>query len=274
MRPSLKGLCELLVLTAMTFSLGACESLARYRETRSSQAPCDASKPVQVETANGAIVIRKGEVAEAEIRANLRTTSIERLAATRVIAETTPGGTLRIGVRWPGERQGDEGCDFDIVVPGAMGLTLQAQNGRISVSGLSGVATLSTSNGAISVEGQSGAVKARSSNGDITVREASDRVDAATSNGSITIDMAPAAIGPVIAETTNGSIRLRVSPKFSGKIEASTSNGEASLTGFGQGLSPKVISESRRSFIATFSDVGAPSCLTTSNGSVVLSPRN
>ena len=103
-------------------------------------------------------------------------------------------------------------CAVDVAVqlPPDLPVTVQAQNGRIAASGLTGQVTLETTNGAIETDGTVGQVDARTTNGDIRVTDAASKtVQATTTNGSVELTFTDAP-DVVDAGSTNGSVIVRV----------------------------------------------------------------
>jgi len=119
-------------------------------------------------------------------------------------------------------------CALSVTVqlPTALPSTVDGENGRITVSGLTGRLDLHTTNGTIDVLGSVGRVDLGTTNGDIRVAEsASAAVAATTTNGSVTLQF----VNPpdsVDAGSTNGSITVRVPVDgVTYRVTAQTTNG-------------------------------------------------
>jgi hypothetical protein len=244
---------------------------ADFRETRTTSVPHVSGSPLSVETANGAITVEAsapvpGSPSEVSIVAEIRATTAERLAATKVLADRDGGGRLSVRLEWPdGRREGSEGCSFSIRLPDANGVEAAASNGKVRVAGLAGGARLRTSNGAVVVSGHRGDVAVKTSNGSVEVAGATARTDVETSNGRIHVSLAEDGTGPALLQTSNGSIRLSVGAAFRGTIDADTSNGSVEVTGV---AGAQVDRRSRTSARVVVSGGDAASRLRTSNGSI------
>lgn len=284
------------ILTVCLSILGGCSMMQQVhleRETRSAQAAHVVDSPVVVRTGNGKVdVTAKSDATEVRITAELRAQTLDRLARTTVRAERNSQGALEIDVDWAdGQALNSEGCDFEIILPGARGLDIETSNGSVRVEGLAGNAALRTSNGrvtalrhdgdvdvrtsngAVEVEDAAGAVRVRTSNGSIDVSNAKSRVDADASNGRITIVMADEAAGPVVAETSNGKIALTVGRGFLGRLKMKTSNSRVSADGFVSRQGVKSVSVNKTDGEIEFAGAGEASSCTTRNGAIIVTPR-
>jgi hypothetical protein len=141
----------------------------------------------------------------------------------------TDGGVTE--VRGGCESQLFSRCAIDVTVqlPRALPVTVEGENGRIAVSGLTGRVDLTTTNGTIEADGTVGRADLRTTNGDIRVTDAvSKTVQAGTTNGSVELNFADAP-DAVDAGSTNGSIIVRVPVSgVSYLITAQTTNGSVS----------------------------------------------
>jgi DUF4097 and DUF4098 domain-containing protein YvlB len=258
---------------------------ARFKETRTVNVAHVAGSAVQVLADNGGIEIGTGDRQDVEIVADLRATTAERLAETRVVAERdTSSGRLNIQVQWPeGRKRNNEGCSFKITVPEANGVEARTSNGGVHVAGLSGNARLHSSNGAIEVQdqrgdvdcrtsngsitvaGAEGAIGARTSNGRIEIRNAKHAVKAQSSNGAVHIDLADGGTGPVDAESSNGRMTLNVGGSFAGELELRTSNGAIQVSDLPDA---KVVTAGKTHMMLRFGESPDRSRVTTSNGGI------
>lgn len=284
---------RLLLVAVLVFGasvvLPGCGLDARFRRTLSSTA-AETGGPIVVRSENGRIALSRDESRrDIGITAHVRAQTQERADAVAIEAAAQPDGTLLITTVWPEPgRRGGEGASLEVVVPDAVGLTLETSNGAIECSGAAGLARLRTSNGAIRVEGHEGAVKAETSNGavrlsnvagaieidtsnaSVTVDRARGPVRASSSNGKLNVELLPAAAGPVELDTSNGSITLRVGPGFRGSLSAGTSNGRVQVAErVAKGAAAVQVGKS--SATLTFGD-GARSTLATSNGTIAIEP--
>jgi len=273
-----------LLSTLAAALLTGCGAGFLHRETRQSQTPYLPDTPLRVVSSNGSISIRSGNQDLVLIRADIRATTPERLAAAEVTTQRLDDGTLVIGVAWPdGERKSSEGCDFLISLPGVSQVELRTTNGAIEVEGMSGQAVLTTSNGsiwavahngpvaaetrngAIRIDRPAGPVVARTSNGEVEVKDAAAGVDVETTNGAVSIALADDSPGPVRVRTSNGSVELRPGPAFRGELALGTSNGSLDI---GRLRGAEVLSISSRSGKLKIGEGGDPSSVQTSNGRI------
>lgn len=274
-----------LTLTLVALLCG-CYETAAYKETRTRTLAYTPDTAVRVATENGAIAIHQGDREDIEIVSHLRAVSDTRLKQTEVVAERADDGVLSVWVKWPDDkRRGNEGCSFEILLPGANGVDARTSNGNLDVSGLAGDAVLHTSNGAIDLSRHdgpataetsngavtlvniAGTIAAHTSNGRITVERAAGSVEARTSNGAIRIALSPACPGPVDLTTSNGSIDLGVGDAFSGTLELRTSNGSLQCEEL---PGAQLVSSSKDYLKLAFGEAGHASILKTSNGSIRL----
>jgi hypothetical protein len=141
---------------------------------------------------------------------------------------------------------------FVVYVPRRFDLDLEAHNGGLSVTGVSGRHELETHNGSLSLYEVGGDVRAQTQNGSLNVQLAGSRWDGAG----------------LTAETHNGSVRLAVPQNYAARIETGTVNGrintEIPITVSGQ--------ISRRMNFA-IGGGGPPIRATTTNGSVTITRR-
>lgn len=259
---------------------------AKFTATRSTEVDHVADKAVDVSTDNGEVKITKGGTDKVQVNAKVRATTQERLDATKVVASRGADGTLTIRVQWPNNKQNNnEGCDIEVVVPGATNVTAKTDNGSITVHGLNGAANLGTSNGSITVDSWTGDVNATTSNGSIEVTGVSGKIDASSSNGrvrakdvqgpvrtktsnaSVEVSLKPTSTGPVDIQTDNGSVQLHVGPAFVGKLHAQTSNGKVSVH---PSQAKPVGKPTRDEGTWQFGEGGAASEVETDNGSITV----
>lgn len=260
--------------------LTGCNGAPLFRATRTAQVAHAAGTPIRVVTDNGWVDISRAEVTDVQITAHLRAQTQERLDGASIAVVREADGQLSISVDWPGgHRRSNEGCDFDVKVPDARGVSVDTSNGRIKLAGLAGPAVLGTSNGAVEVAGQEGEVrahtsnghidlrgvkgdaKARTTNGGIDVEGVTGLADCTTSNGHISVSLDSASPGPVFATSSNGGIRVEVGPGFRGKVSMRTSNGKIRVSG----VESTGSDESRAVIIG---QGGEESILGTSNGGI------
>lgn len=279
---------------AITFVLSVGCSWNPYpykaEQERVLSAPYASASGLSVRTMNGQITI-ESDVSRPDIQitATIRAAgetpdeADSRVDLVDVVALRRDDGVLDVSVVFPGERRGNEGCHFHIVVPEASGVFAKSSNGKIKIRGLGGFADLDTSNGTIEVTDHTGDLKADTSNGRLVLTHVSGEVNASTSNGSITatgiegvsklktsnggISFAPAAgsSAPFDLGTSNGSITITLDAGFAGTINARTSN--ASITAGGDGAVLAITGDKRSKQIRV-NDGGTDSFARTSNGKI------
>ncbi|CAG0988781.1 hypothetical protein PHYC_02172 [Phycisphaerales bacterium] len=242
---------------------------AGYKASKPAQSVHVAGAPLDVQTENGSITVRKTDGDQVVIAAHISAISQERLDATKVTAQRSDDGTLTVRVEWPGgKREMNEGASIEILTPGAKGLNLRSSNGAIVVSGMSGHAALKSSNGSITVTEHAGHVVADTSNGSINLSEVAS-AHADTSNGAVTIRLAADAAGPIDADTSNGSIVLEVGDAFDASLDAKTSNAGVKCTATGA----TAVASGRNHGAFKFGN-GTHKCrLDSSNGSITIRSR-
>lgn len=144
------------------------------------------------------------------------------------------------------------GVSYEIWVPNASNLNLNANNGSISV------------------EGVQGEIRFKTQNGSVHLTEVGGDVDGSTANGSLTIDLAGNGWkgNGLRAETTNGSVRLNLPENFSAQVHASTVNGSLKVD-----LPVTVTGEIGKNMSFQLGGGGPLIEATTVNGSVRISKR-
>ena len=101
---------------------------------------------------------------------------------------------------------------YTVFVPRRFDLDLEAHNGGLAVSGVTGKLELGTTNGSVMLEEVGGDVRAHTQNGSLQVRLAGNRWDGSGLD----------------AETQNGSVRLAIPENYSAQLETGTVNGRVS----------------------------------------------
>lgn len=276
----------LAVLATLTSIAGCSTWSPLVKETRVLRAEHFDVMAIDVKTRNGKITVERADVPDVQITATLKALSEQRLQGARIVADHDDRGVLMVRVEWPdGKRLSREGCSFEILTPGAYGVSLDSSNGALTIRGLEGEAVLDTSNGAVRVADHVGDVRADSSNGAITL----ERIDGAvyadtsngrirvigvtgpvevdTSNGAVTIELAEHSRGPIFADTSNGAVSLVVHETFEGELVLDTNNGRISIDA---PSTVKHISSRRNHAVLRFSETGPKSVVSTSNGSITV----
>jgi len=132
------------------------------------------------------------------------------------------------GVRSEGpdtEREDDTGwsVSYVVYVPHRFDLDLQAHNGGLGVSAVSGELDLSTWNGSLAIREVSGDVRARTRNGSLNVELSGKAwdgagLDAETRNGAVHLSVPESYAASLEVGTVNGPIRTDIPVTVSGRI--------------------------------------------------------
>ena len=269
---------------AVALAVFACKEVRTQEESRSIGAPHVSASLLRVESANGAITVKREVRSDVHISATLRANSLERLHESQIVAERSGNGDLSIHVAWAeGKRRNNEGCDFEVLIPDVHGVDLLTANGALKIEGLAGKAELRSNNGRIEVQDHDGSLMATTSNGrvvaagvtgpieihtrngKIDVSDAPNSVKARTSNGAVSIGLTSESPGPVEVQTSNGAVSLNIGPAFSGELDLSTSNGSLDV----EDLPPaRLISSGKNHIRLAFGHSEHESTVSTSNGSI------
>jgi hypothetical protein len=166
----------------------------------------------------------------------------------RVIAD---GRSVRSeGPNTEGEDNTGWSVGYVVYVPHRFDLDLEAHNGGVGVTGVSGKLDLRTWNGSLSITDISGDVRARTQNGSLNVRLSGKGWDGAG----------------LEAETHNGSVRLSIPEQYSASLETGTVNGSI-RTDFPITVSGRI----SRELSVPLGGGGRPIHVRTTNGSVTIS---
>jgi Toastrack DUF4097 len=143
----------------------------------------------------------------------------------------------RIHATGPGGngRRGGWAVSFDVMVPFESDLSLDATNGGIAISGVTGDLDFHTTNGGIRLDRIGGDVRGRTTNGGINVEiETPDwpgrGLDLQTTNGAVTLEVPTEFKADLMASTVNGGIStdfpIAVQGRFnSRRLEAELNGG-------------------------------------------------
>ena len=202
---------------------------------------------------NGGISIKGWERNEVLVRSRIQTqapTQAEADQLAREVRVETAG--LSIHAEGPQPREDYQWyVSYEIFVPRRSDLSLQAHNGGISISDVSGRIDFKTLNGGVTLRRVGGAVRGSTTNGGVHVELAGVRWDGEELN----------------VKTTNGGVNIAMPNNYSAHLETSTMNGNVSsdfpmnvpLTE--RGRMPKDIS-------VDLGSGGSPIRVTTTNGGV------
>ena len=114
---------------------------------------------------------------------------------------------------------------YRINVPRRTDLDLNASNGGITISGVSGNLRFDTTNGGVRLADLGGRVNGRHANGGLTVDLSGDRwdgegIDVETSNGGVTLAIPDNYNAELEARTINGGLRIDFPITIQGELSA------------------------------------------------------
>ena len=202
---------------------------------------------------NGGISIKGWERNEVLVRSRIQTQAPTQAEADQLAKEVRVE-TAGLSIHAEGPQTRDDYqwyVSYEIFVPRRSDLSLQAHNGGISISDVSGRIDFKTLNGGVSLRRVGGTVRGSTTNGGVHVELAGTRWDGEELN----------------VKTTNGGVNIQMPNNYSAHLETSTVNGNVSsdfpmnvpLTE--RGRMPKDIS-------VDLGSGGSPIRVTTMNGGV------
>ena len=204
---------------------------------------------------NGGISIKGWERNEVLVRSRIQSQAPTQAEADQLAAQVRiETAALSIHAEGPQTREDYQWyVSYEIFVPRRSDLSLQAHNGGISISDVSGRIDFKTMNGGVSLRRVGGTVRGSTTNGGVHVELAGARWDGEELN----------------VKTTNGGVNIQMPNNYSAHLETSTVNGNVSsdfpmnvpLTE--RGRMPKDIS-------VDLGSGGSPIRVTTTNGGVRL----
>jgi hypothetical protein len=165
---------------------------------------------------NGSIRVFGGEGDAVRVTARLqaqgRSDASAKSLLDRVRIQSDGRGVRAEGPSMDGEDNESWSVSYTVLVPRRFDLDLEAHNGGIGVSGVTGKLELGTTNGSVMLEEVGGDVRAHTQNGSLQVRLAGNRWDGTGLD----------------ARTQNGSVRLAIPENYSAQLETGTVNGRVS----------------------------------------------
>jgi DUF4097 and DUF4098 domain-containing protein YvlB len=165
---------------------------------------------------NGGVSIKGWERNEILVRARIQTQAPTQAEADQLAREVRiETGGLNIHAEGPQPREDYEWyVSYEIFVPRRSDLSLQAYNGGISISDVSGKIDFKTTNGGVSLRRVGGAVRGSTTNGGVNVELAGSHWDGEA------LDVT----------TTNGGVNLTMPDDYSAHLETGTTNGNVSFS--------------------------------------------
>lgn len=163
---------------------------------------------------NGGISIKGWERADILVRAKIESHAPTQAEADS-LAQQIRIETAALNIHAEGPESRDDYqwyVSYEIFVPRRSDLSLQAHNGGIAISDVSGRIQFTTLNGGVSLKRVGGAVSGRTTNGGIHVELAGTRWEGEMLNVS----------------TTNGGVNVNMPDNYSAHLETGTVNGNVS----------------------------------------------
>jgi DUF4097 and DUF4098 domain-containing protein YvlB len=165
---------------------------------------------------NGGIQVHGWDRGDVVVRSRIQASAATDADARRLVAAVrieTAGGSIHAeGSDTSGSRE-SWNVSFDVRVPRNAMLTLNTNNGGISIDDFRGAAKFHARNGGLSLVNVGGDLRGETTNGGITVEVSGTHWDGSG------LDV----------ETHNGGIRLNLPKDFSAELEAGTTNGGVSI---------------------------------------------
>jgi DUF4097 and DUF4098 domain-containing protein YvlB len=188
---------------------------ARHCEIR--EATVSGANPLDVDAGhNGGIRVRGWDRGDIQIRTRIEAYAANDADARRLVSGVrvdTGGGRVRADGPETSGHDESWSVSFEISVPRTAMLTLNANNGGISIEDFHGTAKFHTRNGGLSLSNVGGDLRGETTNGGVNVSVAGDHWDGTG------LDV----------ETHNGGVTLNVPKGFSAELEAGTTNGRISI---------------------------------------------
>jgi len=163
---------------------------------------------------NGGISIKGWERNEVLVRSRIQTQAPTQAEADQLAKEVRVE-TAGLSIHAEGPQTRDDYqwyVSYEIFVPRRSDLSLQAHNGGISISDVSGTIDFKTLNGGVSLRRVGGTVRGSTTNGGVHVELAGARWDGEELN----------------VKTTNGGVNIQMPNNYSAHLETSTVNGNVS----------------------------------------------
>jgi hypothetical protein len=197
--------------SASHFHVNDLVSHAEIKEQRLASASTNSINPGQ----NGSIRVHGWNQSDVLVKACVQTAAPTDSEAQALVSQISiaqgPGQIEPSGPSTNDQRYWN--VSYEVWVPNASNLRLEANNGSIHV------------------ETVHGEIRFHTQNGSVHLADVGGDVDGSTTNGSLHIDLAGAAWNGngLRAETTNGSVQVNLPENYSARVEASTVNGRVKV---------------------------------------------
>lgn len=164
---------------------------------------------------NGGVSVKGWDRNEVLVRSKIQTAAPSQGEAEQLAKEVRiETGGLRIHAEGPEKREDFYwSASYEVFVPRRSDLSLEAQNGGISISDVNGKMEFKTLNGGVSLRRVGGNVQGTTTNGGVHVELSGSRWDGEELN----------------VRTTNGGVNLSLPENYSAHLETSTVNGSISV---------------------------------------------
>ncbi|AMR27635.1 hypothetical protein A0257_11365 [Hymenobacter psoromatis] len=178
----------------------------RFCETRDLTMPAPTGRPLNIDGGqNGGITVKGWDGVDVRIRATVQSwgsSQEQAQARAKALSISTAGNTLRASTT------DHAAVSFEVFVPRRLALTLNTQNGGISLHELQGTITFHAQNGGVSLDKLGGQVAGNTTNGGLSIALSGRQwegsgLDVATTNGGITWHL-PASYSAQFFTSTNG----------------------------------------------------------------------
>ena len=174
------------------------------------------SNPLDIDAGtNGGIRVRGWDRADVLVRAKIAAYADSEAEARRLASSVrvdTLGGRVRAEGPDTGSGQ-NWSVSFEVQVPRNAQITLNTQNGGISIDDFRGAARFRARNGGVSLTNIGGDIRGETTNGGLTIELAGDHWDGEG------LDV----------ETQNGGVRMTMPEYYSAELETGTTNGQVSV---------------------------------------------
>ena len=176
---------------------------------------------------NGGVAVQGWDGSEIRVRATVVAQARSEAEARAIAADVRIDESGQV-LRADGPEGLDDGehwsVSYDIMVPRATDLRIEAHNGGLSLRDVAGRVTMRTVNGGIRVAGAAGDVRGQTSNGGLTVELAGSRwegqgLDLETSNGGVTISLPRGYSAMLETGTVNGGLQIDVPITVQGRLD-------------------------------------------------------
>ncbi len=165
---------------------------------------------------NGGIRVRGWDRGDVLVRSKIQASAATDADARRLVSAVrivTAGASIHPEGPDTSNREENWNVSFEINVPRNAMLTLNTNNGGISIDDFRGTAKFHAKNGGLTLNNVGGDLKGETTNGGVTVNVKGDHWDGSG------LDV----------ETRNGGIRLNLPQGFSAELEAGTTHGNLSI---------------------------------------------